>query len=118
MLNKFTSGILAVAILFYLASFIVLFTGLFASDFFGVKLFAPGVMGITMLVVPLFQIVWGLVAGVVDNRRGWSVFEKTRTMGNLVGLVVMNGLITVPSVIAAMHSRRKYGKFLPSPTEC
>ncbi len=102
----------------YIVGFVTIGIELGAEQLYDTTIFPSEFMGLCVLIVFPFHILWGVVAGTIDNRRGWVAGSRSHTCGNWFALVGLNAIFTIPAVILAMGARIKYGKFLPAPNEC
>lgn len=77
-----------------------------------------GIINICLAMMLLTQFVWGLIAGVVDHRRGWRAIQgESLNIVNILGLVAINCLGTTPgTIIVATLKFAQTGRF-PSYTE-
>jgi MFS family permease len=102
----------------YLTAFVTVGIGMTAKTFYHTDLGESALFGGCLLVVLIGQLGWGIVAGIIDNRRGWRAVGRCHTTLNAFSLILLNLAFAVPTMIIAWTQRAKHGKFLPAPNEC
>jgi hypothetical protein len=108
--------ILAFVLMVYVwsLSFLIVSVGLFSEQFD--YQFNQAVTNVAILVMMISQVVWGIVAGIVNYYRGWEVTGKWT---NLPAMIFLEStMFVIPSMVLAWRHYPRTGKFFPAPEEC